>query len=404
MFYSGEGAYNFQYLDLAPRKYAADAPWLEVSRGFTIDQASLVAKAVAKVHVDNADAIRERMRKLPPDEWTTLPLFAFAVADVAARADLAVDLVERILGAFQLPVAERNAAFKSVHDFNVVTATPLLRIPSGEFLSLQSYSLAEALYESPFYWMAQDKAYLPTLDKNRGDFTEKFAAERLALVFGAGQVHLNVDLFETKAAKVSDIDVLVVWGNRVVIVQAKSERLTLESRKGNDQSIRDDFKKAVQMAYDQGVACAKCLLDKRHKIVAAAYINLAAAGLYHAWEQHVLEFFGRYIVGNTHRHRVSAISLGEFKVVAKRVGIRIDEFPSARTIETQRLCANAVKHAEGSSALQLRERRPEFFVHPGVYGAELSSLMVSRTLYAPLSGDDLHVTEAHLDEFFAGTI
>lgn len=268
MFYSGEGAYNFQYLDLAPRKYAADAPWLEASRRFTIAQASLVAKAVAKVHADNADAICERMQKLHPDEWTMLPLFAFAAEDVAASADLAVDLVERILSAFQLPVAERNTAFKSVHDFNAVTATPLLRMPGGEFLSLQSYSLAEAIYESPFYWMAQDKAYLPTLDKNRGDFTEKFVAERLALVFGAGQVHLNVDLFETKAAKVSDIDVLVVWGNRVVIVQAKSKRLTLEARKGNDQSIRDDFKKAVQMAYDQGVACAKCLLDKRHKIIA----------------------------------------------------------------------------------------------------------------------------------------
>ena len=86
------------------------------------------------------------------------------------------------------------------------------------------------------------------------------------MVFGSEHVHLNVDVFETKATKVSDIDVLVVWGNRIVIVQAKSKRLTLESRKGNDQVIRDDFKKAVQMAYDQGAACAKCLLDKGYRL------------------------------------------------------------------------------------------------------------------------------------------
>ena len=268
IFYGGEAAYNFQYLDLAVRKYAADAQWLQANRGFTIDQASRVAKAVEEVHADHFDATRERMRKQHPDEWTMLPIFAFAVDDIAAKANLAADVVDRVLGAFELPSTERNAGFNALHDFNVLTATPLLRMPSGELLSLQSYSLAEAIYDAPFYWMAQDKRYLSTLTRNRGDFTENFVAERLGLVFGTEHVHLNVDIFETKAEKVSDIDVLVVWGNRVVVVQAKSKRLTLEARKGNDQVIRDDFKKAVQAAYDQGTACAKCLLDKRFRVVA----------------------------------------------------------------------------------------------------------------------------------------
>jgi len=268
IFYSGEAVYNFQYLDLAACKYAADASWLQANRGFTIDQATCVAKAVEEVHADNFDAIRERMRRQHPDEWTMLPLFAFEADAVAAKANLAADVVERVLGAFALPSTERNTGFNTLHDFNVMTATPLLQLPSGEFLSLQSYSLSEAIYDAPFYWMAQDKAYYPTLSQNRGDFTEDFAAERLSLVFGAEHVHMNVDIFETKAAKVSDIDVLVVWGNRVITVQAKSKRLTLDARKGNDQVIRDDFKKAVQAAYDQGAACAKCLLGKRHRLVA----------------------------------------------------------------------------------------------------------------------------------------
>ena len=268
IFYSGEAAYNFQYLDLAVKKYAADAPWLQENRGFTIDQASLVAKAVEEVHADHLHAIRERMRKQHPDEWTMLPLFAIGADETAAKAKLAPDVVERILSAFELPNSQRNAGFNALHDFNAITASPLLRMPSGDFLSLQSYSLAEAIYDAPFFWMAQDKTYYPTLSKNRGDFTENFVAERLALVFGTEHVHRNVEIFETKAAKVSDIDVLVVWGNRVVVAQAKSKRLTLEARKGNDQVIRDDFKKAVQAAYDQGSTCAKCLRDKRYKLVA----------------------------------------------------------------------------------------------------------------------------------------
>jgi hypothetical protein len=266
IFYGGEAAYNFQYLDLAIRKYAGDVSWLQVNRGFTIDQASCVAKAVEEVLADRFSAVRERMRKQHPNEWTLIPLFTFTVDEIAVKKNLDDEVVKRVLGAFALPSTEHNEGFSALHDFNIITATPLLRMPSGEFLSLQSYSLAEAIYEVPHHWMYQDEAYRPILSKNRGDFTESFVADRLSLVFGTKHVHASVDIFETKAAKVSDIDVLVVWGNRVVIVQAKSKRLTLESRKGNDQVLRDDFKKAVQDAYDQGAACAKCLLDKRYKL------------------------------------------------------------------------------------------------------------------------------------------
>jgi hypothetical protein len=47
-----------------------------------------------------------------------------------------------------------------------------------------------------------------------------------------------------------------------MIFQAKSKKLTLEARKGNDGKFRDDFKKAVQDAYDQGLKCANLLEDE----------------------------------------------------------------------------------------------------------------------------------------------
>lgn len=269
IFYGGESAYNFQYLDLAARKYAADAEWLEINCGFTIDDARAVALAVERVQSDRFVKIREKMRALPPDEWTMLPYFAVTVAEVAVKADMAPELVEQVLTAFTLPDSERNNGFRALHDFNTVCATPLLRMPSGEFLSLQPYALTEAIYDAPFYWMAQDKDYLPTLAKHRGDFTEGFVAERLGLVFGTEHVYANVDILETKGATAGEIDVLVVWGNRAIVVQAKSKRLTLEARKGNDQVIRDDFKKSVQDAYNQAVQCAQYLDDKRFTLTVA---------------------------------------------------------------------------------------------------------------------------------------
>jgi len=157
IFYSGEAAYNFQYLDLAVRKYAFDVSWLQKNHGFTIDDVSRVAKAVEDIRAQRFPEIYNHIQKQHPDKRTMLPFFTFTPDKIAVQANLAIDIVERVLGAFELRPTERNVGFNTLHDFNVITATPLLRMPNGEFLSLQSYSLAEAIYESPHHWMYQDE-------------------------------------------------------------------------------------------------------------------------------------------------------------------------------------------------------------------------------------------------------
>ncbi len=269
IFYSGESAYDFQYLDLAARKYANDEAWLLERRGFSIAQACAVARALGQTQSDQHATVSEQMRRLHPDQWTMLPLFAVAASDVAARAGLDSALTERILLAFSFPADASNEGFRLLQDFNAISSTPLLRMRDGRFLSLQTYALAQSLYETPFYWMAQDNDYLPTLTENRGVFTESFVAERLALVFGRDRVFINVHIHETKATRIGEIDVLVVWGDRALVVQTKSKRLTVEARKGNDRILRSDFKKSVQDAYDQAVLCASRLGDERYRLTTA---------------------------------------------------------------------------------------------------------------------------------------
>jgi hypothetical protein len=106
--------------------------------------------------------------------------------------------------------------------------------------------------------MIADKAYRAKASANRGAFTEQFVARRLRAVFGDQNVHCNVNI-EGPSDRVSEIDVLVLFGDRALIVQCKSKKMTLESRKGNDQTLREDFQKAVQDAYDQGLLCARSL-------------------------------------------------------------------------------------------------------------------------------------------------
>lgn len=268
IFYAAESAYNFQYLDFAAQRYATDAGWLEANYGFTIAQACIVAEAADGVLMGRLATTMASMRSLPPEHWTMLPAFCLTPAEIAARSMLEPPLVERILLAFTVPAGNTNARFTSLQDFNQIAVTPLLRLPAGEFLSLQNYALAEAIYDSPFYWMQADKAYLPTRNRNRGEFTENFVALRLGAVFGADRVLTNINIWEGKA-KISEADVMVLWADRAIIVQAKSKRLTVEARKGNDQIIRDDFRKSIQNAYDQGLTCAECMGDERFRFARA---------------------------------------------------------------------------------------------------------------------------------------
>lgn len=267
VFYGGESAYTFQYRDLAVLKYAEDGDWLRQNRGFTVGEAQVVVKAVTEVQERNLTAHLHALRDAPPAEWSLLPGLTFTAREVSEQAGLDEGLTERVLLAFSLPDQERNAAFQELDDYNAVTAFPLMRMDAVSFVLLQVYPLVEALYDTPFYWMGADRKYVDAAMEHRGNFTERFAADRLARVFGQARVFKNVHLFRSKGEELGEIDVLVVFGDRAIVLQAKSKRLTLGARKGNDQQISDDFKKSVEDSYAQAVACSEALLDASTKLV-----------------------------------------------------------------------------------------------------------------------------------------
>lgn len=68
--------------------------------------------------------------------------------------------------------------------------------------------------------------------------------------------------------------------DRAIVLQAKSKRLTLESPKGNDKQIQDDFKKSVQDAYDQGYLCASVLNDSGYQLKDQAGNDIVRTGAF----------------------------------------------------------------------------------------------------------------------------
>jgi hypothetical protein len=259
IFYGGESAFIFQYRDFARRRYCKDDPWTLANQGFTIGDAAAVVKALHFLRNEKSTNIFHALKKMPPTKLGYLAGNEFTAPELAARAAMPMEIVDRVLSVFAYPTDEQNAQFKAVDDHNKAAIFPLVR--RGDcFILFNIFDLSEVLYQAPYFWMLKDKAYQPTASDHRGQFTEDFAEEQLVRVFGRENVKININLVRSKTI-VGEIDVLVRFGGIAIVLQAKSKQLTAAARQGNETKLHEDFALAVQAACDQGYSCGQFLLD-----------------------------------------------------------------------------------------------------------------------------------------------
>jgi len=267
IFYGSESAYNFQYRDFSKLKYKKDDAWFISNKGYSVEQAHSVIIAIEKLQVDKALSTIESLEITPLHKWTLLPAFQFSIDDIYKYIKVDKKTIYNILASFTVPSSSNNKEYNSIDDFNITNAYPLISIDNNTYLLFQNYSLVEAFYETPFFWFNEDKQYKNTAMINRGHFTEKLSEDRLQLVFGKDNVYSNIDIIDSKGNKAGEIDVLVVYANRAIILQAKSKKLTLKARKGNNFNLNDDFKKAIQDSYNQGYSCANLIENINYNLI-----------------------------------------------------------------------------------------------------------------------------------------
>jgi hypothetical protein len=266
--YGGDSAYDFQYRDLSLRKYKDDNIWFVTNKGYSIQQASTIVSAISRIQNQKINTFLPKMIFMGPDKWTCLPMFTFTIDEIAAESKEDKLTVKSFVTSFATVESLNENEFTSLSDFNPLNAYPIIQVSDTEYLLFQNYTLTEALYETPFFWFLGDESYKDIALKNRGTFTESFSKESLKSVFGENSVFTNVNIYN-KRTRVGEIDVLAIFANRAIILQAKSKKLTLKARKGNDNSLKDDFKKAVQEAYDQAFLCATFLNDSQYSLTDA---------------------------------------------------------------------------------------------------------------------------------------
>ncbi|WP_151732430.1 NERD domain-containing protein [Acinetobacter ursingii] len=265
IFYVAESAYYFQYKELIYLKFINDNDWFKKNKGFNISEGLAIIETI-----HNLLDLKRSIGILNSDKnLRTVENFSFTVDElIKLNSTLDFKIVEGFIQAFLRPKDDANEISK-IDDFNILTATPIIGLEQEVYFIAHMYSLYESFYESPFYWMNADKKYCSIANKNRGDFTENIAESFLLRVFGRHNVYKNINIYDGKD-KLSEIDVLVVFSNYAIILQAKSKKLTLLSKQGNEISLQKDFKLAIQDSYDQALICSKSITNSNYKLIDAS--------------------------------------------------------------------------------------------------------------------------------------
>ena len=259
IFYAADSSFYFQQHAIAVERYHNDNDWLEKNVGFNIEEAARISQAIiVNTHIQ-VQTLQAEFFDSPVTE-ACLEVFSIAVLDICKMTGIEEIKVRGFIEKFSVSTSPSNGQYQTVDDYNFSKSHPIIKCPDDKICLLQSHSLCESLYVSPFFWMQQDAQYKTIARGNRGAFLEAKILERLRRVFGAKNVFENVEVFRGKKA-VGEIDVLVVYIDRLIVVQAKSKTLTLKAQQGSFIHLEDDFKKAIQNAYDQAFSCASEILD-----------------------------------------------------------------------------------------------------------------------------------------------
>ncbi len=264
MFYGGSGAYDFQYLDFAAEKYAADKSWICQHVGIDVAEMGRIARAMKGLHEQKYNS-RPALKQGEFSKLCTAALSVFCFKENELQ-QFGAATVTAFVKAFSLIPGKVNSSLQLPGQFNQLQSNPIVQLPDGRYFLPVGFNLSEAIYECPFFWMNADRAYAAGALLHRGQFAESATANLLRRVFGARNVHTDVEIKKTKSHTITDIDVLAVVGNKAIIAQVKSKRLTEVARLGDETRLASDFKLAVQEAYDQALLCRRALLARDSKL------------------------------------------------------------------------------------------------------------------------------------------
>lgn len=303
IFYGGDNLYDYEYINFLYKKYKYDIAWLKDNKGFVCEEVVAIVESIKKIIYDknakmpHLPAEMKRMIKEKGgedkdwildfieyidvlEEYFSPEDKAVHKAGVEAFCDSLLDMfcvsksdLKTLKGVDQFMInfsydlySGNNEQYKGPGYINKFEESPIVKIGNDKYFIPLVYTVYNAIYDAPFYWMNSDEKYRKKAGTNRGNAGEDIAYEILSPIFGPKNTYKNIVIKNRQHKDITDIDILCVYGGKALCVQIKSKRLTLSSKKGDWATQQNDFRLAVQSAYNQGLACKEALMNNEDKI------------------------------------------------------------------------------------------------------------------------------------------
>lgn len=207
----------------------------------------------------------EEIKKLEIESFYNwlIDLFVIKKSDFDCKID-----IDSFLDNFSINLEKDiNSQFKWIWDFNLLNSKPIIKLDKERYFVPINFILFQAIYETPYYWIMDDKKYINKAWKNRWNVWEEITYNFLVKVFWKESVYKSVIVESKKWKTETDIDILCVLWSKALCIQVKSKKLTVLSRKWDDKQILKDFKWAVQDAYEQWLTSRDSILGKNIKFI-----------------------------------------------------------------------------------------------------------------------------------------
>ena len=280
----GEG-YPNQLWDAAVEVYSPHNPYLKKKLGFTIEQAVNIFrwlfreiekkgnahaldfasimkgpmdiwKKWAEGEIDHAEML-SKVREIDKASLSqqiklhnkrTKNIFTFSIIEIERK--FGKDVVNSFLKRFAASFGEINKNYSDPTQFNEIYRTPIPIIDEDSIFIPVPPLLCQVPVVTLHYDLIQDLEYEAQYTEARGKHLETKASMLLGSIFGALSFHSNLH-FTNHKGEDGEIDLLVQFDNKVIVVECKSKSLTLPAKQGDLNQIGNDFSNAIQLAYDQ---------------------------------------------------------------------------------------------------------------------------------------------------------
>lgn len=254
IFYSGAGAYDYQYAKYASQEYELDRAYLITNKNFDINNILPFFSFIKGI-------LNYRIN------FTNYSKNSYEVYKYSKNSFIFDKYPEfrTILEAFSIKENEIvNKDFNDIGDLNELNIRPILEYKNYYLIPLP-FVLSQALNKSPYYWLLENTQYVDQANYNRGICAENIVYNQLRSQYGSS-VFKNVFVKPNKTKTITDLDVCIIHKEVLIIFQIKSKKLTQLSKKGNLDQIKLDFKNAVTDAYEQALVAIKPILNNECKL------------------------------------------------------------------------------------------------------------------------------------------